>query len=255
MSVPHDPWAAGPSPEPEPPPEPREPVAAPTDQTIIRNTDGTYLRPASPPNYQQQHRTTSSRTTRSHRITYRRRVTSSPTSRHRTTGQRRAISRDRTISTHATYPQALISRPRRRTPQRNPWPPSARVTAGRSGLGTGLSARWVSAAAAPEVGQGTSADHRTVRPARGRPRHRRLAGAAAEVLARVHVRRQTDRQRRRRARLPPRTPRPKLVTSRHGASNSDTRCYFARPASPAKGAKKSDIDIEHVLRTRAVRRR
>ena len=34
----------------------------------------------------------------------------------------------------------------------------------------------------------------------------------------------------------------KLVTSRHGASNSDTRCYFARPSKPASGTKKSDID-------------
>ncbi len=37
----------------------------------------------------------------------------------------------------------------------------------------------------------------------------------------------------------------KLVTSRHGASNGDTRCYFARATSPAKGTKKSDID-DHV---------
>ncbi len=37
----------------------------------------------------------------------------------------------------------------------------------------------------------------------------------------------------------------KLVTTRHGASNADTRCYFARATAPAKGTKKSDID-DHV---------
>lgn len=33
-----------------------------------------------------------------------------------------------------------------------------------------------------------------------------------------------------------------LVTSRHGAKNKDTRCYFAVPAKPADSAKKTDID-------------
>ena len=37
----------------------------------------------------------------------------------------------------------------------------------------------------------------------------------------------------------------KLVTSRHGASNADTRCYFARATTPGQGVKKSDID-DHV---------
>ncbi|MEP6598301.1 MAG: DUF2510 domain-containing protein [Actinomycetota bacterium] len=33
-----------------------------------------------------------------------------------------------------------------------------------------------------------------------------------------------------------------VVASRHGAKNADTRCYFAQPAEPPKGTKKSDID-------------
>lgn len=33
-----------------------------------------------------------------------------------------------------------------------------------------------------------------------------------------------------------------LVKSRHGAENGNTRCYFAQPAKPASGAKKSDIE-------------
>jgi hypothetical protein len=37
----------------------------------------------------------------------------------------------------------------------------------------------------------------------------------------------------------------KLVASRHGTSNADTRCYFARATTPGKGVKKSDID-DHV---------
>lgn len=33
-----------------------------------------------------------------------------------------------------------------------------------------------------------------------------------------------------------------LVAKRHGAKNNQTRCYFARPAKPASGAKATDID-------------
>jgi hypothetical protein len=33
-----------------------------------------------------------------------------------------------------------------------------------------------------------------------------------------------------------------IVAQRHGAKSSDTRCYFALPADPPKGTKKSDVD-------------
>jgi hypothetical protein len=33
-----------------------------------------------------------------------------------------------------------------------------------------------------------------------------------------------------------------LVVSRHGTKSADTRCYFAIPAEPPKGAKKTDVD-------------
>jgi uncharacterized protein DUF2510 len=33
-----------------------------------------------------------------------------------------------------------------------------------------------------------------------------------------------------------------LVKQRHGAKNSDTRCYFAQPKKPSGGAKKTDVD-------------
>ncbi len=35
-----------------------------------------------------------------------------------------------------------------------------------------------------------------------------------------------------------------VVTARHGATNSDTNCYFAKTTKPASGARKSDIDSE-----------
>ena len=34
----------------------------------------------------------------------------------------------------------------------------------------------------------------------------------------------------------------KVVTARHGTSSKDTRCYFAKPDTPAQGAKKTDIE-------------
>jgi Protein of unknown function (DUF2510) len=33
-----------------------------------------------------------------------------------------------------------------------------------------------------------------------------------------------------------------LVTSRHGARNADTRCYYAIPSTPVSGGKKTDVD-------------
>jgi hypothetical protein len=35
-----------------------------------------------------------------------------------------------------------------------------------------------------------------------------------------------------------------LVTKRHGAKDSDTRCYYAVPKSPASGTKKTDVDSD-----------
>ena len=46
-----------------------------------------------------------------------------------------------------------------------------------------------------------------------------------------------------------------IVKQRHGASNDQTRCYYAQPQHPPSGEKKSDVEHAAALRAGAVRRR
>ena len=254
MSVPHDPWAAGPSPEPEPPPEPREPVAAPTDQTIIRNTDGTYLRPASPPNYQQQ------------TPNYQQQNYPQPPNYLQVPGYQQpnqqapnyrpaqSYQQGQDYQHAPTYPQALNFPP---APTYAPAQPVASFGPGYGGpIGPGnyFPTGGYPPGPPPKSGQkrpliiglcvllvavlGT-VGWLALRPTSS-PAFTFAGKRIADADAVLTTAQKTTAE---------------LVTSRHGASNSDTRCYFAPADDTSQGHQEVRHRHEHVLRPGAVRRR